>query len=83
MTIWVEFPSENISAMRTAYNAVQTEEAMQAIPLTDRAEVRMIIGTDRLSSEDTDTLSLAHDWIVIHATFPDDWEAVLSCSGLP
>jgi len=82
MTIWLEFPLDKLTKIKTAYDNERVQrrigddyEKIQDHPMVDATGTRMMVGTSRLSLA---AMQRFRDrkpvWLVIHRTFPADWE---------
>jgi len=77
MTIWLEFPPNRLTAIRSAYlseNAKDGETVQQA-PQVDATGNRMLVGTSRLTAAGAGRLANGNvPWLKVHTEFPRDWE---------
>jgi len=77
MNIWIEFPPNRLQAIKSAYLAdnVKDGEKIQDEPMVDASGKRMLIGTSRATTENTDNLKIGNaPWLIVHTEFPSDWE---------
>ena len=76
MTIWIEFPPGNETAIRAAYLAkLVAEDEEIGVPTLDATGTRAFVGSSRITLEQANELGVAHaPWLVVHETFPEDWQ---------
>jgi hypothetical protein len=81
MSIYLEFPPNRLTAIRSAYLAQQirgadgiTDEKIQDNPILDGTGTRMIVGSTRIQQSHADNLLIGNaPWLIIHNEWPADW----------
>lgn len=76
MTIWFEFPPDKLTTIRADYLAegVLDSEHIQETPVLDATGTRMLVGSFRITSAKAGNLRTGRAWLVVHTTFPADWQ---------